>query len=191
MIILNSSENLRIFNYFGKFFEYGLKFSFSPGNTKIQKYSIIILKGQVLTSPEEKRVGWVSEEMRSVRELAWGMWRYKGGGDGIEGEGDNGASCRDWGKPKKSLRLQEPFFVCLLICLSKGSDGKESPCNAGPGFKTWIGKIPWRRAWQPLQYSCLENPHEQRSLVGCSPRGRWGSGVRFKRKDSVSLWKEL
>ena len=24
----------------------------------------------------------------------------------------------------------------------------------------------------PLQYSCLENPHGQRSLTGCSPRGR-------------------
>ena len=23
----------------------------------------------------------------------------------------------------------------------------------------------------PLQYSCLENPHGQRSLAGCSPRG--------------------
>ena len=27
----------------------------------------------------------------------------------------------------------------------------------------------WRRAWQPLQYSCLENPHGQRSLAGYSP----------------------
>ena len=24
-------------------------------------------------------------------------------------------------------------------------------------FDPWVGKIPWRRAWQPLQYSCLEN----------------------------------
>ena len=35
-----------------------------------------------------------------------------------------------------------------------GSDGKESVCNAGdlgsiPGFDPWVGKIPWRRAWQP------------------------------------------
>ena len=26
--------------------------------------------------------------------------------------------------------------------------------------------------WQPLQYSCLEKSHGQRSLVGCSPWGR-------------------
>ena len=36
---------------------------------------------------------------------------------------------------------------------------------------TWVGKIPWRTAWQPLQYYCLENPHRQRSLAGYSPPG--------------------
>ena len=27
-------------------------------------------------------------------------------------------------------------------------------------FDPWVGKIPWRRAWQPW-YSCLENPMEE------------------------------
>ena len=27
-----------------------------------------------------------------------------------------------------------------------GSEGKESTCNAGDA---WVGKMPWRRAWQP------------------------------------------
>ena len=31
------------------------------------------------------------------------------------------------------------------------------PCRR-PGFDPWVGKIPWRRAWNPLQYSCLEKP---------------------------------
>ena len=26
------------------------------------------------------------------------------------------------------------------------------------GFNPWVGKIPWRKKWQPTQYSCLENP---------------------------------
>ena len=34
------------------------------------------------------------------------------------------------------------------------------------------GRCPEEGHGNPLQYSCLENPHEQRSLVGCSP---WGS----------------
>ena len=27
-----------------------------------------------------------------------------------------------------------------------------------PRFNPWVGTISWRRKWQPLQYSCLENP---------------------------------
>ena len=36
-------------------------------------------------------------------------------------------------------------------------------------FDPWVGMIPWRR--KPLQYSCLENPHGQRSLVGYTVHG--------------------
>ena len=58
------------------------------------------------------------------------------------------------------------------MCFPGGSDGKESPLQYGrPGFFPWVGKITYRRAWRPNQYSCLENPHEQRSLVSYSP---WG-----------------
>ena len=46
-------------------------------------------------------------------------------------------------------------------------------------FDPWVGKISRRRAWQPTPlyglYSCLENPHGQRSLAGYSPWGRLGS----------------
>ena len=34
-----------------------------------------------------------------------------------------------------------------------------------PGFTTWVGKILWRRACNPLQYSCLRNPHGQRGWL--------------------------
>ena len=34
---------------------------------------------------------------------------------------------------------------------------------------SWVGKIPWKRACNPLQYSALENPRGRRSLVGYSP----------------------
>ena len=39
-------------------------------------------------------------------------------------------------------------------------------------WETWVGKIPGEGYGNPLQYSCLENPHGQRSLVGYSPWGR-------------------
>ena len=36
------------------------------------------------------------------------------------------------------------------IRLSCGSEGKASACNAGDlGSYPWVGKIPWKRKWQP------------------------------------------
>ena len=54
-----------------------------------------------------------------------------------------------------------------------GSDGKESACNAGNlGLIPGLGRCPGGRHDNPLQYSCLENPHRQMSLAGYSPWGR-------------------
>ena len=53
-----------------------------------------------------------------------------------------------------------------------GSDGKESACNVGdPGSIPGLGRRPGGGNGNPLQYSCLENPHGQRSLAGYS---LWG-----------------
>ena len=50
--------------------------------------------------------------------------------------------------------------------------GKESTCNAGDlGSIPELGRSPGGGHGNPLQYSCLENPHGKRSLAGCSP---WG-----------------
>ena len=52
-----------------------------------------------------------------------------------------------------------------------GSNGKESACNAGdPGLIPESGASPGEGNGTPIQYSCLENPMDQRSLVG-SPMG--------------------
>ena len=39
------------------------------------------------------------------------------------------------------------------------------------GFEPWVGKIPWRRAWQSTPVFLPGESHGQRSLVGYSP---WG-----------------
>ena len=44
---------------------------------------------------------------------------------------------------------------------------KNPPALQETWFNPWVGKIPWKRSWQPLQYSCLENLHGQRSLEDC------------------------
>ena len=51
-----------------------------------------------------------------------------------------------------------------------------------PGFDPWVGKIPWRRKWQPAPVFLPGRPHGQRSLVGHSP---WGS--QRVRHDWVTL----
>ena len=53
-----------------------------------------------------------------------------------------------------------------------GSDGKESACKAGNlGSIPGLGRSPGGVHGNPLQYSCLKNPHGERNLVGYSP---WG-----------------
>ena len=36
-------------------------------------------------------------------------------------------------------------------------------------FDLWVGKIPWRRKWQPTPVFLPGKSHRQRSLAGCSP----------------------
>ena len=57
-----------------------------------------------------------------------------------------------------------------------GSDSKESACDAGDlGSNPGLERTPGEGNGNPLQYSFLENPHVQRSLVGYSPWGRQDS----------------
>ena len=53
-----------------------------------------------------------------------------------------------------------------------GSDSKESTCNVRDmGSIPGLGTSPGGGHGNPLQYSCLENSHGQRSLVGYSSQG--------------------
>ena len=58
-----------------------------------------------------------------------------------------------------------------------GLDSKASVYNAGDlglilGFYPRVGKIPWRRKWQPIPVLLPGKSHRWRSLVGYSPWGR-------------------
>ena len=69
-----------------------------------------------------------------------------------------------------SQRVGHNLATRLLLLHSGGSDGKESVCNAGdPGLIPGLGRSLGGGHGNPLQYSCLENPHGQRSLVGYRP----------------------
>ena len=64
-------------------------------------------------------------------------------------------------------------MVDLQYGLSWCSDVKESSCNVGDlGLTSGLGRFPRGGHGNPLQYSCLENLHGERSLMGNGPWGR-------------------
>ena len=56
---------------------------------------------------------------------------------------------------------------------SGGTDGKEPACQQRRhkrcGFNPWVGKMPWRRTWQPTPGFLPGKSHGQRSLVNYHP----------------------
>ena len=65
--------------------------------------------------------------------------------------------------------LQFPKYIRGL---PRWLSSKESACQCGRlRFSPWVGKIPWRRKWQPTPVFLSGKSHGQRSLVGYSP---WG-----------------
>ena len=60
----------------------------------------------------------------------------------------------------------------IFLGFPGGSDSKRIhlPCGRS-GIDPWVGKIPWRRKWQPTPVCLPGESHGQRSLVGYSP---WG-----------------
>ena len=56
--------------------------------------------------------------------------------------------------------------------LLRWCSGIESTCQCRRcGFDPWVGKVPWRRKWQPTAIFFPGKFHRQESLVGYSP---WG-----------------
>ena len=70
----------------------------------------------------------------------------------------------------KVVSVRQGFSCSVdLFRLLGGSVVKNPPINGGDTRDA--GLIPGEGNGHPLQYSCLENPHGQRSLAGCSLGG--------------------
>ena len=78
---------------------------------------------------------------------------------------------------------------------SGGASGKEpaSQCKKCKrcGFDPWVGKITWRRAWQPTPVFLPEESHEQRNLVGYNPWGGKESDTTEATKHKCPWLKDL
>ena len=73
----------------------------------------------------------------------------------------------------------------ILTILLWWLSGKEPTCQCRRcEFNSWVGKIPWRRKWQPNQCSCLWNPMDRRA---------WGAVVHgvAKKLDVTLVTKQI
>ena len=80
-------------------------------------------------------------------------------------------------KPVPKVLIQISFSIYRGIHWNLGFpgglDGKKSTCNVGDvGLIPGLGRSSGAGNGNPLQFSCLENPHGQQSLAGCSPWDR-------------------
>ena len=78
---------------------------------------------------------------------------------------------------KDIIHAQRNKSTCVLIWVATGlpkwHSGKVNQCRKcrKGEFDPWVGKIPWRRKWQPTPVLLPGKSHGQSSLVGCGP---WG-----------------
>ena len=73
----------------------------------------------------------------------------------------------------------QKVLVAFLKGFPGGSDGKESPCNAGdPALIPGSRRSPGEGNGYPLQYSCLENPMD---------RGAWWATAHLVAKSRTQL----
>ena len=94
----------------------------------------------------------------------------------------------DWGKGTGPWDLDtDQSLDTGEVGLPWWLSGKEStsPCRRC-GFDPWIGKIPWRRKWQPTPVVLSGKSHGQRSLAGYSLWGRTESDMTCWLNDNSS-----
>src|SRR5574337_262454 len=96
------------------------------------------------------------------------------------------------------MDLLHKWFALAAVYryIPKWCSGKESAFQCRRckrvGFNPWVGKIPWRRKWQPTPVFLPGKFHEQRSLAGRLPStGSQKSDSLAKFIDFVDLIKEL
>ena len=71
-----------------------------------------------------------------------------------------------------SPRLRSPALAGRFFTTSAVWEAQETLETKRLGFHPWVGKIPWRKEWQPTPVLLPGKFHGHRSLAGYSPWGR-------------------
>ena len=98
--------------------------------------------------------------------------------EGLLGQGPRHPLSITWGRETVScyshVAYKSPAITALQteVGFPDSLAGKESTCNAGdPSLIPGLGRPPGGEHGNPPQYSCLVNPHGQRSLENYRPCG--------------------
>ena len=105
-----------------------------------------------------------NDETNAIFFLCWyqQLWKWHRGG--------HACHARVLGLTAVIVTLNTCFLLSTLQGFPGDSEGEESACNMGDlGSIPALGRSSGGGHSNPLQYSCLENPHGQKSLVGYSP----------------------
>ena len=69
----------------------------------------------------------------------------------------------------KTNKIPPLTILSLINDFPGASVVKNLPAGRSPGFNSWVGKIPWKREWQPTPVLLPRKSQGQRSLKGYSP----------------------
>ena len=143
-------------------------------------------------SPRAWSVSTAWGSARMPRGLAW-SWRPRVSGEdqgrGRSQPARNQLLGEAWVARGRGMRISDrvptAFFTAkyTILSLLRGDTGlvvKNSPASAGDmrlELDPWVGRIPWRRAWQPTPVFLPGESHGQRSLAGYSP---WGCKESYR-----------
>ena len=93
--------------------------------------------------------------------------------------------------------LHEGLFLCVCNQLDLGKGFPDGPGGKEPASQCrrhkrcmldpWVGKIPWKKTWQPTPVFLLEESHGQRSLVGIGSQ----SQTWLKWLSTQETWEKL
>ena len=124
---------------------------------------IQILEAYPMSKNSESETVWKSHKC-SIQTATWDSWHSQATVNRL------------------TMSLFRPFFF-------PGDSEVKSICLEcwRPGFNPWVGKIPWRRKWQPTPVLLPGESHGGRSLVGYSPWGRKESDMT-EQLHSLTQW---
>ena len=84
-----------------------------------------------------------------------GIWKMVGKGQS-----------RSVGEPREERIVKKASSFLFYVMVPWWLSGKEFCQCRRRGFDPWVGKIPWRKKWQPMPVLLPGKSHGQRSLVG-------------------------